>query len=89
MTNVYVDPDKLEEFASKLSSKTREMQVILEGLYVSYQRLAEIWKDQEFLKFESEFQKILKHLREFINEVEQVVPKLREDVQYIREYLSR
>jgi uncharacterized protein YukE len=89
MTKVHVDPDKLEEFASKLNSKTRELQVILEGLYLSYRRLAEIWKDQEFLKFESEFQKILKHLREFINEVEQVVPKLREDVQYIREYLSR
>jgi uncharacterized protein YukE len=89
MTKVHVDPDKLEEFASKLNSKTREMQIILEGLYVSYRRLAGIWKDQEFLKFESEFQKILKHLKEFINEVEQVVPKLREDVQYIREYLSR
>jgi uncharacterized protein YukE len=89
MVDIHVDPDKLEEFASKLNSKTREMQIILEGLYVSYRRLAGIWKDQEFLKFESEFQKILKHLREFINEVEQVVPKLRKDIQYIREYLSR
>jgi uncharacterized protein YukE len=89
MADVYVDPDRLEEFASKLVSSAHDMRGILQLLQASLQRLAETWRDNEYWLFVNNFQKIERHVEEFINEVERVVPELRKDAQYIREYLSR
>jgi len=88
MANVYVDPDKLEEFASKLVSFSREVESIQQRLWASLQRLSVTWKDQEYEKFVSNFLQFEKVLGELRREIEQVYPRLKEDAQYIREYFK-
>lgn len=89
MPQVYVDPDRLEEFANKLVAFSQELNVIYQVLDGKLKALGSTWRDQEYEKFVNNFNESRKTLRDLLSEIEAVHPKIRQDVATIREYLQR
>ena len=86
MAQVFVDPEKLEEFAIRLVVFNVEVAGSLRALQGALQALGETWRDQEYEKFREAFIRTERLLRELMREIEDVHPKLKEDAYYIREY---
>jgi uncharacterized protein YukE len=89
MAKVHVDPDRLDEFASTLVRFARDISSMDRSLEANLRQLGTIWKDQEYERFVNNFRQVEKLLQEFLKEIEEVHPKLREDARYIREYFGR
>jgi predicted Holliday junction resolvase-like endonuclease len=89
MAKVYVDPDRLDEFASILVRFARDVSSIARSLEANLRQLGTIWKDQEYERFVNSFWQAEKLIQEFLKEIEEIHPKLREDASYIREYFGR
>ncbi len=86
MAQVFVDPEKLEEFVSRLVAFNVEVAGALRALRGALQATGETWRDQEYEKFREAFTRTERFLTELMREIENVHPKLREDAYYIREY---
>jgi len=89
MAEIYVDPDRLDEFASTLVRFARYVSSIDRSLEANLRQLGTIWKDQEYERFVNSFRQVEKLIEGFLKEFEEMHPKLREDVSYIREYFRR
>jgi uncharacterized protein YukE len=88
MARVYVDPDRLEEFARRLAEFSREVNLIYSNLDGRLKSLNATWRDQEYEKFKDAFADLQKLLRDFTRMVDQTHPELRKDAAYIREYFE-
>lgn len=88
MAQVFVDPERLEEFAARLVAFSRDVEEIRRVLQGSLQNLSATWRDQEFEQFQQAFVRVEKILLELMQEIQAVHPKLKADAQYIREYLQ-
>jgi uncharacterized protein YukE len=88
MARVFVDPDELEAFASRLMAFSKNIEEIHQYLRRILQNLNVTWRDQEFEKFQQAFLHIEKLLQELVREIQDVHPKIVADVRYIREYLQ-
>ena len=86
MAQVFVDPEKLEMFASRLVAFNVVIGGTLQHLRGALQSLGEFWRDQEYEKFRDAFNRTEKVLTELMREIEGIHPKLREDAYHIREY---
>jgi hypothetical protein len=64
MARVYVDPDRLEEFARRLAEFSREVNLIYSNLDGRLKSLNATWRDQEYEKFKDAFADLQKLLLE-------------------------
>jgi uncharacterized protein YukE len=88
MTQVFVDPDELEAFASRLIAFSKDVEEIRQYLWGGLRNLGTTWRDQEFEKFQQAFLQIERFLQELVKEIQNVHPKILADARYIREYLQ-
>lgn len=88
MPQVYVDPEELENFANKLVLLIHELDDVMRQLQVGLQRLSSTWRDQEYDKFVEKFLKVSKLIEKFSDEIQNIHPQLRQDAEFIREYIK-
>ncbi|MEM2832773.1 MAG: WXG100 family type VII secretion target [Candidatus Caldarchaeum sp.] len=89
MSQVFVDPDELEAFLNHLIQFGRELQETNQRLRMALGRLQNTWRDQEYEKFISAYLRTEKELQSLIQEIEQVSPKIRADIDFIRSYIQQ
>ncbi|MEM4203566.1 MAG: WXG100 family type VII secretion target [Candidatus Methanomethylicaceae archaeon] len=88
MERVFVDPEKLEEFATRLVTFAQDAEAIQNSIRGALQTLRETWRDQEFEKFRDAFMRCEQLFQKLIQEIRDVHPKLQADAKYIREYFG-
>ena len=73
---VIVNPKDIREFAAQLKRYNEELKNMTARLKAQFQKLGTTWKDQEYRKFQQEFDKMLKFIKHFENVSNQHVPFL-------------
>jgi uncharacterized protein YukE len=77
----YVDPEKLREFADDLSSLARRIRELDKEFESELARLGQTFRDAEYDRFKAHFLTSQQKLARFVDEVQIVVPKLRQDAE--------
>lgn len=88
MPQVFIDPDELEAFLNRLLSFNEEVINATQLLRVSLTKLGETWRDQEYVKFMNAYEHTEAVLMRFTKQVEEALPKIRADIEFIRGYLQ-
>lgn len=86
MNQIYVDPEKLREFARVLNDFSRHAETSLANLNGQLGRLQSSWQDQEFEKFAAHLRKTQGRLKAFATETAKTIPTLEQDADAITEY---
>jgi hypothetical protein len=88
MSQVYVDPQQLRAFASKLKSFAEFVDGQANSITTDLGRLGETWRDQEYDDFIEYFNRAKQMLRKFTEETNRTVPLLERDADLAEEYLQ-
>ena len=86
MAQAIVDPEQLRNFAMQLKRFSGLLADASTKLSQQMQQLATSWRDQEHLKFSSEFEQEMKQLVRLIDASEKHVPYLMRKAELIEEY---
>lgn len=86
MNDVYVDPEKLREFARVLKDFSRHAEVSLANLNSQLGRLQGSWRDQEFETFAGHVRRTQGRLKAFATETAKTIPALERDAEIITVY---
>ncbi|WP_295438164.1 WXG100 family type VII secretion target [uncultured Thiodictyon sp.] len=86
MNDVYVDPEKLREFARVLKDFSQYAETSFANLNGQLGRLQDSWRDQEFEKFAAHVRKTQGRLKAFAKETAKTVPALERDAEIIEQY---
>jgi uncharacterized protein YukE len=86
MSDVFVDPEKLREFARLLKGFSREAEASVDKLIDQLGRLANDWRDDEFAKFAAHVRRAQVSLSSFAKDTARTVPQLEKDADTISEY---
>ena len=86
MNDVYVDPEKLREFARVLKDFSQYAETSFANLNGQLGRLGSSWRDQEFEKFAAHVRKTQGRLKTFATETAKTIPALEQDAEIIEEY---
>jgi uncharacterized protein YukE len=89
MERVYVDPDELENFLQRLIKFCQEVETCSQNLRGALQRLQSTWRDQEYEKFVTSYEKTDKRLQVLIQEIKKVYPHIQADIEFIRGYFQQ
>lgn len=87
MSQVYVDPEELRAFASKLKSFAEFVDGQANSITTDLGRLGETWRDQEYEDFVKYFNRTKQLLRKFTDEAKRTVPLLERDANLAEEFL--
>ena len=86
MAEVYVDPEKLRNFARQLKQFGDFVDLSVDALNLALDRLGGSWRDQEYREFLQLVKGTQQRLRNFVQEVDKVVPQLNGDADVLEEY---
>ncbi len=86
MNQIYVDPEKLREFARVLKDFSQHAETSLANLNGQLGRLQSSWRDQEFEKFAAHVRKTQGRLKAFATETAKAIPALERDAEAMAEY---
>lgn len=86
MQQVYVDPERLRDFARQLKDFVRVVENSRDSLRGQMGCLHETWRDQEYDKFAHRFNSTQELLRKFAEEAKRIAPLLERDADSIEEY---
>jgi uncharacterized protein YukE len=89
MSKAVVDPGELRRFAQDLkrfNSQVRDQMTLLLG---RMNELGETWRDQEQVKFVSEFEQTMRTLHRFADSTDQHIPFLLRKAEKIEAYLNQ
>ncbi len=86
MAEIYVDPEKLREFARVLKDFSRHAETSLVNLNGQLGRLQSSWRDQEFEKFAAHLRRTQGRLQAFATETAKTVPALERDAEVMTAY---
>lgn len=81
MSEAFVQPEKLRAFANQLRGYAELTGNCMGTLNTQLQRLGSSWRDQEYDRFEQEFQKTKAQLVALQAEIQKLVPELESDAQ--------
>lgn len=79
MRNVFIEPERLLQFANDLSAFRNNVNELTNRLNGNLNRLSESWQDEGFMRFREHFEQTQQRLKKFSDVVEQTVPKLQRD----------
>lgn len=85
MSNVIIDADDLDEFASQLNGFNRELVSQTSRLRAQFRRLGETWRDPAYARFAQEFEQTMRNLERFQRIADEVIPQLRRKAQRTRD----
>jgi uncharacterized protein YukE len=83
------DPDELERFARELHQYNNQLQDITQKLKGQFGHLSSSWRDQEFQKFEQQFDQTLRTIQSYLRTSESQIPNLHKKARALHEYLGR
>lgn len=86
MADIYVDPEKVKNFAVQLSQFSKFVDQSVDRLNSSMSKLGESWRDQEFQAFLRETQQTQQRLKNFVQETEKILPVLKKDAEAMEVY---
>ncbi len=86
MAQAIVDPEQLRNFAMQLKRFSGLLGDASTKLSQQMQQLSVSWRDQEHLKFASEFEQEMKQMSRLIESSERHVPYLLRKAELIEEY---
>lgn len=86
MSDVYVDPQKLDAFATELRSTNELVTKRMDELSNLVAKLGASWRDPQFGEFRGRMMKTKAHLELFSVEVKRAVAQLQIDAEAAREY---
>jgi uncharacterized protein YukE len=85
MPQVYVEPEKLRDFAKQLRSFSDVADQSVKSLKGEIARLGGTWRDQEFDRFVEQFGAVQALLKKFVEETKRTTPLLEKDASIIEE----
>jgi uncharacterized protein YukE len=88
MSQIYNDPDKLRAFAFQLERFSSALDEHLTRLGAAMSRLGNTWEDEGFAEFVSAFSNTRGRVSKFVQEANNVLPKLKEDAENLDQMLS-
>ena len=83
------DPEEIERFAKELKHFNAELQSISQRLRGQFRQLGSSWRDQEFRKFEQQFEQTSKVIQTYLRSSEAQIPVLLKKAHTLREYLGK
>ncbi len=86
MAQAIVDPEQLRNFAMQLKRFSGLLADSSGKLSQQMQQLATSWRDQEHVKFSTDFEQEMKQLKRLIEASEKHVPYLMRKAELIEEY---
>ena len=89
MAKAIVDPEQLRRFALELKRFNGELQAQVGTIHRQFVKLGETWRDQEYIKFAEEFEKMVHVLAHFADASEKQVPLLLRKAERIQDYLDQ
>jgi WXG100 family type VII secretion target len=89
MAKVEVDPEKLRSFAKDLTHLSREMDKEMKKVRGRFKQLHDSWRDQEYKKFSSSFERSLKEMTRFKEQAESYSKHLHRKAKQIEPYLGK
>lgn len=87
MSQAIVTPEELRKFALELKRFNEELKQNYTKTYIRFKQLGETWRDQEYKKFEKDFDQTTKVIKLFLAASEQYVPFLIRKAEAADEYL--
>ena len=85
MPQVYVQPEKLRDFAKQLKTFSDVADQSVKSLKGEIARLSGTWRDQEFDRFVQQFGALQSLLKKFVEETKKTAPLLEKDASIIEE----
>lgn len=87
MSQAIIKPEEVRKFASKLKGCSEAIRGEQQKLTSGVRSLGSTWRDQEFRKFETEFQQASKAITKFLESSDKYVQHLMKKAQKAEEYL--
>lgn len=88
MPQAIVTPEELRKFASELNRFNEDLKSNYTKTHARFKQLGETWRDQEYKKFEKEFDQTAKAIKQFLAASEKYVPFLIRKAGAADEYLK-
>ena len=89
MPQAIVDPAELRRFALMLKKFNQELQERMSAMANQLNDLTNSWRDQEQIKFRTEFEGQMKMIARFIEANNQHIPYLLRKAERIEEYMQQ
>lgn len=89
MAKAIADPEELRRFAQTLKAFNTNLQQAMQQLQGSAIALGQTWRDQEYAKFQVEFEQTLRQFQRFLDTSEEQVPMLLRKADRIEAYLRQ
>jgi uncharacterized protein YukE len=83
------DPEEIERFAKELNQFNVGLHDISRRLTGQLSQLSSSWRDQEFMKFEQQFNQTMRNIQSFLRVSEPQVPLLIKKAKILRDYLGK
>ena len=88
MPHAIIKPEEVRKFASELKRFNEELKNNFIRIHGRFKQLGETWRDQEYKRFEKEFDQTGKSIRQFLTASEKYIPYLDKKVRPVEEYLN-
>jgi hypothetical protein len=89
MPQAIVDPAELRRFAQMLKKFNNELGERMSAMFNQLNDLTNSWRDQEQIKFRTEFEQQMKMIARFIEANNQHIPYLLRKAERIEEYMQQ
>ncbi|HEV3300942.1 MAG TPA: WXG100 family type VII secretion target [Planctomycetaceae bacterium] len=89
MPQAIVDPAELRRFALMLKKFNNELGERMSAMFNQLNDLTNSWRDQEQIKFRTEFEQQMKMIARFIEANNQHIPYLLRKAERIEEYMQQ
>lgn len=86
MSQIFTDPEKLREFATKLSGFTAKVKEECRAMEHALVKTGNTWKDDQYTEFVGEYRKMLDKLRVFETAIEKETPRLKDSASAIDDF---
>lgn len=88
MRQAIVSPEELRKFASDLKRFNEDLKERFNQTHARFKQLGETWRDQEHKKFETEFDRTGRAIKQFLVASENYVPFLTRKADAAEKYLE-
>jgi uncharacterized protein YukE len=89
MPQAIVDPQELRRFAQMLKKFNNELSERMSAMMNQLNDLTNSWRDQEQIKFRTEFEQHMKMIARFVEANNQHIPYLLRKAERIEEYMQQ
>ena len=89
MPQAIVDPSELRRFAQMLKKFNNELGERMSAIFNQLNDLTNSWRDQEQIKFRTDFEQQMKMIARFIEANNQHIPYLLRKAERIEEYMQQ